>query len=190
MVLADSHKISRVPCYSGTACNTHAMRFVYGTLTHSGPVSHQVRLHTTRNAPTMLGRTHTPHNTVHATPARLHAHGLGSSSFARHYSRNHSYFLLLRVLRCFTSPRSPHTPYIFRCGSPYSHTAGFPHSDTLGTPSVYRLPEAYRRFPRPSSAPDAKASTMRPSTLTHTHPQHPFETVSQAYQVVYAWSVT
>jgi hypothetical protein len=25
-------------------------------------------------------------------------------------------FLLLRVLRCFTSPRSLHTPYVFRCG--------------------------------------------------------------------------
>ena len=45
--------------------------------------------------------------------------------------------------------------------------AGFPHSETLGSQSVYRLPEAYRRFPRPSSAPDAKASTMRSYTLTH-----------------------
>ena len=33
--------------------------------------------------------------------------GLGSSAFARHYLRNHSYFLFLRVLRCFSSPRSP-----------------------------------------------------------------------------------
>ena len=29
--------------------------------------------------------------------------GLGCSDFARHYSRNHSYFLLLQVLRCFNS---------------------------------------------------------------------------------------
>ena len=33
--------------------------------------------------------------------------GLGSSAFARHYSRNHFYFLLLLVLRCFSSQRSP-----------------------------------------------------------------------------------
>ena len=33
--------------------------------------------------------------------------GLGSSAFARHYLRNHCYFLFLRVLRCFSSPRSP-----------------------------------------------------------------------------------
>ena len=38
---------------------------------------------------------------------RRDAGGLGSSPFARHYSGNHSYFLLLRVLRCFSSPRSP-----------------------------------------------------------------------------------
>ena len=33
--------------------------------------------------------------------------GLGSSAFARHYLRNHVYFLFLRVLRCFSSPRWP-----------------------------------------------------------------------------------
>ena len=38
--------------------------------------------------------------------ARRHVPGLGSSAFARHYLRNHCYFLLLRVLRCFSSPRS------------------------------------------------------------------------------------
>lgn len=40
--------------------------------------------------------------------------------------------------------------------------AGFPHSEILGSQSGYRLPQAYRRFPRPSSAPDAKASTVCP----------------------------
>jgi hypothetical protein len=50
-------------------------------------------------------------------PCRVsHATGLASSSFARHYSRNHGCFLFLRVLRCFTSPRSLHTPYEFKCG--------------------------------------------------------------------------
>ena len=34
--------------------------------------------------------------------------GLGSSPFARRYWGNRCYFLLLRVLRCFSSPRSPH----------------------------------------------------------------------------------
>jgi hypothetical protein len=38
--------------------------------------------------------------------------------------------------------------------------AGFPHSEILGSQLDYQLPEAYRRFLRPSSAPDAKASTV------------------------------
>ena len=35
---------------------------------------------------------------------RRHNCGLGSSPVARHYWGNHCYFLLLRVLRCFSSP--------------------------------------------------------------------------------------
>ena len=43
-------------------------------------------------------------------PARIATCGLGSSDFARHYFRNRYYFLFLRVLRCFSSPGSPHLP--------------------------------------------------------------------------------
>jgi hypothetical protein len=50
-------------------------------------------------------------------PCRVsHVYGLASSGFARHYSRNHGCFLFLRVLRCFTSPRSLHTAYVFSSG--------------------------------------------------------------------------
>ena len=42
-----------------------------------------------------------------------------------------------------------------------SSPAGFPHSEILGSKFVYQLPEAYRRLLRPSSAPTAKASTVR-----------------------------
>ena len=38
---------------------------------------------------------------------------LGSSPFARRYSGNRSFFLFLRLLRCFSSPRSPHQAYGF-----------------------------------------------------------------------------
>ncbi len=71
-------------------------------------------------------------------------------------------YLFLSVLRCFTSRRSLHTPYIFRCGSLDMTPAGFPHSDILGSRFVCQLPEAYRRLQRPSSAPSAKASTLCP----------------------------
>ena len=47
-----------------------------------------------------------------------HTTGLASSAFARHYSRNHNCFLFLRVLRCFTSPRSLQHPYRFKVRSP------------------------------------------------------------------------
>jgi hypothetical protein len=52
--------------------------------------------------------------------------------------------------------------------------AGFPHSDTPGSTLGCQLPRAYRRLLRPSSALDAKASTMCPSQLvTHTtNPTH------------------
>ncbi len=46
-------------------------------------------------------------NVVLQPPSCLDITGLGSSPVARRYWGNHSYFLLLRVLRCFSSPRSP-----------------------------------------------------------------------------------
>src|SRR3954464_1305064 len=70
-----------------------------------------------------------PHNACRLS----HAIGLASSAFARHYSRNHGCFLFLWVLRCFTSPRSLHTPYVFRRGSHHMTGAGFPHSEILGS---------------------------------------------------------
>ena len=76
-------------------------------------------------------------------------------------------YLFLPVLRCFTSRRSLHTPYIFRCRSHDMTRAGFPHSDILGSQLVCQLPEAYRRLLRPSSAPGAKASTVCPYKLDH-----------------------
>lgn len=76
-------------------------------------------------------------------------------------------YLFLPVLRCFTSRRSLHTPYIFRCGSYDMTRTGFPHSDILGSRFVCQLPEAYRRLRRPSSAPGAKASTLCPYQLDH-----------------------
>src|SRR3712207_2530876 len=117
-----------------------------------------------------------PHNACRLS----HAIGLASSAFARHYSRNHGCFLFLWVLRCFTSPRSLHTPYVFRRGSHHMTGAGFPHSDILGSTLGWQLPEAYRSLPRPSSAPGAQASTVCPQHLGHTttykptpRPRHP-----------------
>ena len=64
-------------------------------------------------------------------PATRHrdAGGLGCSPVARHYWGNHSCFLLLRVLRCFSSPGSPHIinhviTVIIRLGCPIRKSAG------------------------------------------------------------------
>ena len=48
--------------------------------------------------------------------------------------------------------------------------AGLPHSEISGSKPVCRLPEAYRRLPRPSSPPTAKASTVCAYSLDHITP--------------------
>ena len=66
-------------------------------------------------------------------PIIISNHGLGFSDFARHYFRNHYCFLLLRVLRCFSSPGSPPMTYLFSHGSHPVTDAEFPHSDIRGS---------------------------------------------------------
>ena len=56
-------------------------------------------------------------------------------------------------------------PYVFRPGSRRITSVGFPHSEIHGSKAVQRLTVAYRSRPRPSSTPDAKASTVCPSYL-------------------------
>ena len=93
------------------------------------------------------------------TPRCTH-HGLGSSDFARRYSQNHFCFLLLRLLRCFSSPGS--LPYVMdwrmdtwgllKWVSPFRN---------LRIITYLQLPVAYRSLSRLSSALSAKASTLR-----------------------------
>ena len=61
--------------------------------------------------------------------------GLGSSDFARRYSRNRCLFLFLQVLRCFSSLRSPLVTIHSSRGHP---KVGFPHSEISG--SIAYLP--------------------------------------------------
>ncbi len=163
MVVADSHGISRAPCYSGSHQEA-AMRFVYGTLTLCGRPSHAVPLHKrfVTSCHPSGGDQVVPQPRPCNARRLSHTIGLGSSDFAHHYSRNHSCFLFLRVLRCFTSPRSHQPAYAFSRRRHPMKGARFPHSEIPGSKSGCRLPEAYRRLPRPSSAPDAKTSTVCP----------------------------
>ena len=96
--------------------------------------------------------------------------GLGSSVFARHYLRNHARFLLLRLLRCFTSAGIAN----FVLPSPlkglqtktivYYHNQVIPFGN-LRIKVYLPLPEAYRSLSRPSSPFSTKASTVCPLKL-------------------------
>ena len=94
MVPADSHGIPPVPRYSGFRCgwvrfrvrDSHPLRCAF-----PGRFPYQAFAGVAVLQPR----------------ARLDAHGLGSSPFAHHYLGNHCCFLLLRLLRCFSSAGSP-----------------------------------------------------------------------------------
>ena len=99
------------------------------------------------------------------TPECTHS-GLGSFHFARRYFGNRVFFLFLRVLRCFSSPGSPHAPMysvhadggLLRRVSPFRY---------LRINGYLLLPEAFRSLLRLSSALSAKASTLRSLLLDH-----------------------
>ena len=84
----------------------------------------------------------------------------GSSAFARHYSRNRSLFLLLRVLRCFGSPGCLPAVMCWLQGD--MHVAcRVPPFGNPGIEAYVQLPRAYRRLSRPSSPSGSKASAAR-----------------------------
>ena len=93
------------------------------------------------------------------TPQCTH-HGLGSSAFARRYLRNRVFFLFLRVLRCFSSPRSLCIPMcsVYSDMSLSCRVSPFGYLRIVG---YLHLPEAFRSLLRPSSALSAKASALR-----------------------------
>ena len=83
--------------------------------------------------------------------------GLGCSRFARHYFGNHYCFLLLWVLRCFSSPRSPSALH----GMVQSSRTGLPHSDICGSIRICQSPQLFaayhvlHRLPEPRHPPCA-----------------------------------
>ena len=76
------------------------------------------------------------HSVVLQPRCRRNGIGLGWSAFARHYLRNHFYFLLLWVLRCFSSPRSPHLTMVTGL-----QPAGLPHSEIFGSIVICTSPK-------------------------------------------------
>ena len=96
--------------------------------------------------------------TVH-TPQCSHR-GLGSFPFARRYSGNRSFFLFLRLLRCFSSPGS--LPYVMDWRmDDWSFSSRVSPFRNLRVIGYLLLAAAYRSLSRLSSALSAKASTLR-----------------------------
>ena len=110
-------------------------------------------------------------------PCRVsHRHGLASSDFARHYSRNHYCFLFLSVLRCFTSRRSLHTPYFIQV-----QVTG--HNSSWVSP--FGHPRINARLPTPQGISQAPTSFIgsrcqgihhAPLPTCHTNHQHTQQT--------------
>ena len=144
MVPLTSHKVPRVSWYSGS-CSL-STDFAYGAFTLSG----------------WLSQNHSAIRSTHSlqsvTPVCTHT-GLGSSHFARRYSGNRCFFLFLRVLRCFSSPGSLHTPMdsVHDDGGLLRQVSPFRNRWITG---YLLLPNAYRSLSRLSSALSAKASAL------------------------------
>ncbi len=138
MVPPDSYRVSRAPHYSGYHYLT--VLYLYRAITVYGYFFQSILVHCNSNV-VVLQPQYCRNNT-----------GLGCSNFARRYYRNHFCFLLLRVLRCFSSPGSlPFGYYIFNivgfpirisadqivCANPRSFSqliTSFIASETLGIP--------------------------------------------------------
>ena len=93
------------------------INFAYGPVTLYGAGFHQLQLST--RLVTLLLQALQP-------PDHRNDLGLGCSDFARHYYRNRGFFLLLEVLRWFTSLRSPVPTYEFSWTYPGFTWVGFP----------------------------------------------------------------
>src|SRR5215831_15934612 len=130
MVPADSSRVSRAPPYLGTTEKQDCI-FTYAAVTLSGRPFQTVQLTPSRllfNQAILWFFTKTPLDYCGpATPGSpCESPGLGSSAFARHYSRNHGCFLFLGVLRWFTSPGSLVHPMYSDARNGCSHPLGFP----------------------------------------------------------------
>ena len=144
MVLPASRRIPRVLRYSGAGSASDL--FVYGAFTLSGGAF-------------QLSSTKVSRPCCRSTTPESKPSGLASFPFARRYLGNRFYFLFLRVLRCFSSPRALRCT-MDSCNGDRLLTCRVPPFRYLRIVACLRLPVAFRSLPRPSSAYGAWASTL------------------------------
>ncbi len=127
MVPPDSYRVSRAPHYSGY----HYLNApcLYRAITVYGQDFQLVPVHRISNSVVLQPR------------HRRNDNGLGQSDFARRYSRNHYCFLLLRLLRCFSSPGS-----LGLAAVTCLQHAGLPHSDIRGSFRMCRSPRLFAAY--------------------------------------------
>ena len=141
MVPADSHRISRVPRYSGYS--PLFLYYVYRIITFSDPTFQLVLF------------LFISYLAVLQPQLCRNKIGLGCFPFARRYLGNHFCFLFLRLLRCFSSPGLP------SLRSNISSIYWVIPFGNLRIETRLQFPEAYRSLSRPSSPLRAQASTVR-----------------------------
>ena len=161
MVLTDSHGISRAPCYLGYF-SRQGRHFDYGVGTLYDWPFNAIRLYLLVTLAVRQNNTKSP-----TTPNTQLLPDITRTRFSLFRFRSplltESRLLSLPVgTEMFHFPTFPLPALYIQAGvTRYARAlAGFPHSDTLGSKLAYQFPEAYRRLLRPSSAPDAKASTV------------------------------
>ena len=164
MVPADSYGISRVPHYLGALSEkVHYLSFT-GLSPSLADLSRVVQLdmHFVTSRPILqVGQTESRYPGTTTSADFNIAAGLGCSPFARRYLGNHGCFLFLEVLRCFSSLRCLHPAYFIQRGMIRHYPYRVVPFGNLRIKACLQLTVAFRSLPRPSSAPHAKASTIR-----------------------------
>jgi hypothetical protein len=158
VVLTDSHRISRVPYYLGSLSSVHNISTtgLAPSMTQLSRWFVYIASYCCRSADLLKGP---------ATPIMQRLPAITHDRFGLFRVRSplltESLLLSLPVgTEMFHFPTFPLSALYIQAEITGSSPAEFPHSEILGSKSVYRLPEAYRRLLRPSSAPTAKASTV------------------------------
>ena len=161
MVLTDSHEIPRAPCYLGyTPRSTN----ISDTGLSPTPAAHSKAFSyiSTFTFETRQRLTACPTTPIMQPLPGITHHRFSLIQFRSPLLPESLLFSLPVGTEMFHFPTFPLTALYIQAGVTRTARglAGFPHSDILGSQPVYRLPEAYRRLPRPSSALDAQASTV------------------------------
>ena len=157
-----SARVSRARAYSGTRPRP-ACGFAYGALTRCGRPSHAVPPATAGARPGRQPRDVAPYNTGGANAAaRMRSPVWPSAPFARRYS---GHLVIDFSSSGYLDVSVPPVPLPAPMSSGRGCRTCVRRVPPFGYPRIegrVRLPGDYRGLPRPSSAPCAKASAVRP----------------------------